>query len=97
MTTVLRAYTSYNFKDKAPIVDELRTVIRDAGMSYRQVHEESGLSLACLYHLFSGPTRCPNYATVARILHACGRDLKIVNRARIISLAEHAERKRKRA
>jgi|SRR5262245_22810068 len=97
MRTVLRAYTSYNFRDKAPVVDELRTAIRDAGMTYRQIHEESGVSLACLYHLFSGPTRCPNFATVARIAHACECDVKIMPRARVISLAERAEKRRKRA
>jgi len=93
MTTVLRAYRSYNFKDKDPCIDESRTAIRDSGMSYSEVSEASGVSVSTLYHWFHGTTLRPSHAAHMAVIRACGYDYKLVKLARVIPM----ERGRKRA
>lgn len=68
--TVLRVYKSYNFKDKDPIIDRLRTIIDGHGLSYEQVANDTGLTQRTIWNLFSGPTKYPRYSTVARIVIA---------------------------
>jgi len=95
MKTVLRAYKSYNFiDDKDPCVDESRTVVRDSGMSYREVAEASGVAVSTLYGWYHGQTRRPSHAAHMAVLHACGYGYKLVPLAKVIHLNE---RRRKRA
>src|SRR5262245_27058663 len=77
MTTVLRAYRSYNFKDKNPCIDVARTAIHDSGMSYREVEEASGVSVSTLWNWFHGTTRSPNQATWMAVIRATGHDIKL--------------------
>ena len=65
-------YTSYNFVDKDPIIDRLRTLIARDGWTYPQIHERSGVTVQTLYNWFSGPTRRPQYATVMAVVRALG-------------------------
>lgn len=81
----------YQFKDKDPIIDLLRTLIETRsqmeGVTFRKVlvmiDEESNgeIKHATLYGWFNGPTMYPRYATVARLYLAmrayCRRPLSI--------------------
>lgn len=67
-----RKYPSYNFVDKDPIIDRLRTIIQREGMSYPEIAERSGVTVQTMYNWFSGPTRRPQYATVIAVAHALG-------------------------
>jgi len=71
-------YKSYSFQDKDPIIDEIRTVVQQTGRTYKQIHEDSGVSTATLTMWFSGATRKPQAATVNAVLRSMGYKLGIV-------------------
>jgi transcriptional regulator with XRE-family HTH domain len=71
-------YKSYNFTDKDPIIDELRTVIQDSGATYKQIHEDSGVSTATLTNWFAGETRRPQAASLNAVARALGYKLGFV-------------------
>lgn len=96
MKTVLRAYKSYNFRDKNPCIDEARTAVRDSGMSYAEVSEESGVSVSTLYGWFHGDTRSPSHECLMAVVRACGFDYKMVRMARVLDM-KSARDKRRRA
>src|SRR5262249_4636293 len=68
----LRVYRSYNFIDKDPIIDELRTIVH--GIRYSEIHELSGVSTHALYGWFHGQTRRPQFATVMAVTRSLGYD-----------------------
>ena len=70
-------YTSYNFIDKDPVIDKLRTLIQRDGWTYQQIHEKSGVTVQTMYNWFSGPTKRPQYATVMAVVRALGYRLVI--------------------
>jgi DNA-binding phage protein len=98
--TMLTPYKSYNWKDRDPVFDQLRTIISDSGMSYKQIHEESGVSLTTLYRHF---TQCSSIRTrhdvVAAIASAAGFDFVLQKRSsgKIIKFEPRHQRKLKRA
>jgi hypothetical protein len=84
-----KPYLSYNFKDRDPVFDQLRTAIQDSGMKYKQIHEESGVSMSTLYRHFSkcSSTRS-RHDVIAAIAGAIGYDFVLQKRSsgRIIRL-----------
>jgi hypothetical protein len=80
MRTIIKPYRSYSFKDKDPVIDELRTIIASEGVSYRKVHELSDVSEQTLYNWFSGPVRRPQYATVMAVVRSLGYEQRFVKR-----------------
>jgi len=79
----LRLYCSYNFRDKDPIIDRLRTLIRDQQVSYSDIEKDSGVSAQTLWHWFSGETRRPQFATVMAVVRALGYDLQVTEQKRV--------------
>lgn len=75
-----KLYKSYSFKDKDPVIDEVRTIVQDSGASYQQIEEASGVSKSCLYNWFHGATRRPSYAAVAAVAGALGYDFVMAQR-----------------
>lgn len=81
-------YRTYNFLEKDPMIDQLRTACQDAfpgqekGMkiSYGMVSAESGVSDSCIRNWFEGETRRPQFATMCAVARACGHDLVLVKR-----------------
>jgi transcriptional regulator with XRE-family HTH domain len=71
-------YKSYSFTDKDPIIDEIRTVVQDSGVSYRQIEEESGVTGSTLHAWFHGKTRRPQAATLNAVARALGYKLGFV-------------------
>jgi DNA-binding phage protein len=69
---VLKLYSSYNFVDKDPIIDKVRTLVNREGKSYREISEASGVTTSTMYNWFDGKTRRPQYATVMAVVHALG-------------------------
>jgi transcriptional regulator with XRE-family HTH domain len=90
-------YRSYSFIDKDPIIDRMRTVIADEGVSYAEVHAISDVAVSTLYNWFEGKTRRPSHCTVAAVVNALGYEL-VLNRksgnAKIIKLALEQEKRR---
>jgi transcriptional regulator with XRE-family HTH domain len=71
-------YKSYNFVDKDPIIDEIRTVYQDSGVNYKWIEDNSGVTSNTLSNWFSGKTRKPQAATINAVLRALGYKLGIV-------------------
>ena len=72
-------YKSYSFVDKDPIIDEVRTVFQNAGVTKQWIEEESGVTAQTLHHWFEGKTRRPQAATVNAVLRVLGKKLGIVD------------------
>ncbi len=77
-----KLYLSYNFHDKDPIIDKLRTVVKDSGDTYKEIHELSGVTIGTLRNWFSGPTRRPQFATLNAVARALGYELDFVSYAK---------------
>jgi hypothetical protein len=68
----MKRYTMYVFKDRDPILEELRSVVADSGLSYKQI-SDSGTSTSTLYSWFKKrKTRRPQFATISNVALACG-------------------------
>ena len=72
-------YKSYNFTDKDPIIDEVRSVFQDAGVTKQWVADESGVTANTLHAWFDGKTRRPQAATINAVLRALGKKLGVVD------------------
>ena len=69
----INIYRNYRFIDKDPIIDAMRTVIRDElGFNNNRVQAISGVSNTTFHNWFEGPTRCPQNATVSQAAAALG-------------------------
>lgn len=76
----LRIYKSYLFKEKDPVIDKLRTLRSDTGMTYQQIHAASSVSTTTLYNWWHGKTRRPNFCTAQAAAHAMGKSFELVDR-----------------
>jgi hypothetical protein len=71
-------YKSYTFRDKDPIIDELRTLVEDHygvrvnGKSLRQITEAGGPTASCMGSWFFGTTKRPQNATIEAAGRAMG-------------------------
>lgn len=84
----LGVYKSYNFKNKDPAIDELRTVIKDEGASYLQIQEASGVSSGTMYNWFHGQTRRPQHASIMAVARALGYDYQLVKEGKSLIVAK---------
>lgn len=71
---VLRLYRSYNFVDKDPAIDKLRTLMKDERLDKKKLSILSGVSYAALDSWFDGDTKRPQHATLAAAATAMGYD-----------------------
>ena len=74
----MKVYKSYNFIDKDPVIDELRTVFRRYGIKYQYVEDRSGVTTQTLRNWFEGKTKRPLNSTVEAVLRAIGGKREIV-------------------
>lgn len=68
----LQLYTSYNFVDKDPVIDKMRTMIKREGMKYGELSKISGVSATTMHNWFEGKTKRPQYATVMAVVMSMG-------------------------
>lgn len=68
---------SYNFVEKKPVIDEMRTLIDHD--SYKAVSNETHVSMTTLRNWFSGKTISPRTITVNKVLARYGKRLGIVD------------------
>lgn len=71
-------YKSYNFVNKDPIIDEIRTVYKNSGVNYKWIQDNSGVTTTTLNAWFSGKTKKPQAATINAVLRAMGYKLGVV-------------------
>jgi len=78
-------YKTYRFKNKDPVIDELRTMVQGIaevrGISEvrlrNNIANDIGMSEATLWSWFNGPTKRPQYASVKAVVRALGYELQI--------------------
>jgi len=75
MTRTLVSYKSYSFKEKDPIIDQLRTLMNDENLDIETVCRDSGVKETTLMAWFYGMTRRPQFATVKAVALAMGYDM----------------------
>jgi hypothetical protein len=90
----LRVYRTYNYVDKNPVIDKVRTLVQDEGLfkQLKIVHEISGVSTTTLDNWFNGDTRSPQHATIAAVITSLGYEETFVKKKDI-----NVERERKLA
>jgi transcriptional regulator with XRE-family HTH domain len=71
-------YATYSFRDKDPCIDALRTIISDEKLTYKELHERTGVSVSTLWHWFEGDTKRPQHATFMAVLRGAGWDYELV-------------------
>lgn len=74
---VLRLYRSYNYVDKDPAIDKLRTVVKDEKISEKNLATLSGVSRATIDNWFNGKTRRPQHTTLAAAAASLGYDWEL--------------------
>ena len=72
----LQPYKAYLFRDKDPVIDELRTIMQDTygedwSKKLGDVHRNGGPTWGCVHNWFYGKTRRPQSASI----EAAGRAL----------------------
>jgi transcriptional regulator with XRE-family HTH domain len=73
----LGIYRTYNFINKDPAIDALRTIINDEGVSEAKLHVLSGVSVTTFTGWFRGDTKRPQHATLAAAASALGYDYEL--------------------
>ena len=86
----LRVYRTYNYVDKNPVIDKVRTLVQDEGLIRKLgvVHELSGVSTSTLDNWFNGTTRNPQHATIAAVITSLGYQEEFVKKKDIDIEAE---------
>lgn len=74
----LGMYKTYSFRTKDPVIDEIRTIIKDEGAKYKDIADTSGVSEGTLYNWLHGATRRPQHASVMAVTRALGYDYQLV-------------------
>ena len=69
-----QTYRSYQFTEKDPIIDALRTVVSETHTKYTALHDDSGVSYTTIRNWFHGSTRRPQFATVSAVARALGKN-----------------------
>ena len=73
-----KLYKAYNFRDKDPVIDELRTMVEDHfgvrinNKSMREIEVAGGPSASCMISWFKGTTKRPQSATLDRLADSTG-------------------------
>ena len=85
----IRIYRTYQFIDKDPVIDRIRTILQDEKLldKLSTVSELSNVSRTTLGNWFDGDTKRPQFATLAAVAGAAGYEYGF-KKARRINLAE---------
>jgi transcriptional regulator with XRE-family HTH domain len=70
-------YKSYNFTDKDPIIDFVRTLINSSHFSLSKIAEDSGVSQNTINKWLYGETKKPQAASINAVLRALDHKLNI--------------------
>jgi transcriptional regulator with XRE-family HTH domain len=79
----LHLYRSYVFRDKDPVIDRIRTIVADEGLSNAEVHIISGVSASTLSNWFEGETKKPQFATIAAVTYSLGYKAEFVKAKKV--------------
>jgi transcriptional regulator with XRE-family HTH domain len=79
-------YKSYNFIDKDPIIDEIRSIYQDSGANYQYIHQHSGVAAGTISNWFNGQTKRPQAATINAVLRCLGYKLGVVPHESVVRI-----------
>jgi len=73
----VQLYGYYKFKqgEKDPVIDQVHTMMDDAGADYTKTAEASGVSRSAIYNWLEGPTMKPQFCTIAAVAGALGYEM----------------------
>lgn len=76
--SILHVYRTYNYIDKDPVIDEMRSLVQGEGLMKKLdiVHQLSGVSTSTLVNWFDGETRAPQNRTISAVATALGYERK---------------------
>jgi hypothetical protein len=82
MARFIMSYRTYNWKNKNPVIDKVRTILQDEGMYAKNKRSMlsalSGCSTSTYDGWFEGDTRDPRHTTVMATLSALGYEERFV-------------------
>lgn len=89
----LRLYRTYNYIDKNPVIDKIRTLVDDEGLIKKLniVHEISGVATTTLNNWFNGETKNPQHHTIAAVITSLGYEERFVKTEKIDIEEERAK------
>lgn len=74
-------YKSYMFRNKDPVIDELRTVFKDEGLlnskGFKAVQGRGAAKAGTYRNWFNGTTRRPQFASIQATAKALGYSYKL--------------------
>jgi hypothetical protein len=77
-----QTYRCYNYVDKNPVVDKVRTILQDEGYYNKKkrpiLHQLSGVATTTFDGWFEGDTRNPRHETIMATMAALGYEEKFV-------------------
>lgn len=76
----MKIYKSYMFRNKDPIIDQLRTVIKDEDAKLKDIALKSGVSYGTMHNWFKGKTCRPQFASTMAVARSLGYDLELIKR-----------------
>ena len=56
------------------MIDIMRTVIQDQKVSYKEIHQDSGVSVSAITSWFHGKTKRPQFATCQAVMKSIGNE-----------------------
>jgi len=75
----------YQFKDQAPVMDEMALVWRASGWKVAALSRKTGLSSTTLYNWFTKQrTRCPRHDSVQIFFNSFGIPYGVIGKVRVI-------------
>lgn len=78
----IQKYRCYNFVNKNPVIDKVKTVLQDEGMFSKKkralLHQLSGVSVSTYDGWFEGETKNPQHVTIAATMAAIGYEERFV-------------------
>ena len=91
----LKVYDTYSFKDKDPIIDEMRTAWQDSGYKASWCAKVSGVSGTTINNWFKGKTRSPQNQSACAFMGSLGYERKWVQTDSMLERALKVAKKRK--
>ncbi len=87
MARFVMRYRTYNFTNKNPVIDKVRTVLQEEGFFSKkkryQLHQLSGVAVATYDGWFEGDTKNPTHATIAATITALGYEEQFIKKEEI--------------
>jgi hypothetical protein len=92
MARFVMKYRTYNFVNKNPVIDKVRTILQDEGLynkkKRRMLHQLTGVSTSTYDGWFEGDVKNPQHITIAATVTALGYEEQFVKTKDIDQEAE---------